>query len=218
MKGQKIFNRVDSLFQLVYYFSKLNILFIAYSFRGAILLGIFPAIYALMKIIMKGDIKEVSSRMRNDFYSLYKSAFSKANAVGWSLSVVGIIFYLNILAMNSGKVEYSLLNIIPFFTLLLLFITVSIWIFPLYVRTSLSLKNLFKYSIIIGVLNSHYTIVSFVMIFIVIYVSLLYPALLLFFAVSVSSYLLLNVTDKSMSTLDFENLVTSTEKKQGRVE
>ena len=56
------------------------------------------------------------------------------------------------------------------------------------------------------------------MIFIVIYVSLLYPALLLFFAVSVSSYLLLNVTDKSMSILDIENLVTSTEKKQGRVE
>lgn len=187
MKQNRLFNSLDSFFNIIYYLAKLNLFFWAYTVRGCVVLGLFPSLAALIEVVSIGDIQEVSVRVKKAYKVSYKKHFYKANKLGALLTIIGLILFSNYLVMSSGQAEYSIFTLFGFFTILILFFILAVWAFPLIHVCDLSVRKLLKLSAIMGVTQLHVTVTAWISLFIVSYLSLAYPALIVFFSFSFSA-------------------------------
>lgn len=190
MKQNRIFNGLDSFFNIIYYLAKLNIFFWAYTVRGCVVFGIFPSFAALIDVVGIGDIQEVSVRAKKEYKKSYKKHFSKANKLGAILSLSGLILFSNYLVLSSNQAVYSIFTVFGFFTLLILFFSLAVWVFPLINTSDLSVLKLLKLSAIIGVTQLHFTLAAWLSIFFISYLSLTFPALIVFFSFSLGAAVL----------------------------
>lgn len=200
----KGFNYLNQLFIIVYYFSKLNLLFLIFLLLGLGVLGVFPSLSALIKIVIKKDYAESVISIRKHYPIYYKKYFIRSNIVGWSMTLIGILLYFNfnLLVTNSYTLEPVIL--ITFITVTSLFLSMLVWIFPVMLTTNDPFMFLVKQSFVIGVLKIHISIIVLIAAYFIVIVSLIYPALILFFSISIFSYVWAIITT---SKLPFSKVV-----------
>lgn len=190
MKQNRLFTGLDSFFNIIYYLAKLNIFFWAYTVRGCVIFGLFPSLAALIEVVSIGDIQEVSVRVKKAYKVSYKKHFYRANKLGAVLTLSGLILLSNYLVMSSGQAEYSIFTVFGFFTILILFFILAVWALPLLYTSDLSVRKLLKLSAIMGVTQLHFTIAAWLSIFLISYLSLTFPALIVFFSFSLGATVL----------------------------
>lgn len=190
MKQNRLFNGLDSFFNIIYYLAKLNLFFWAYTVRGCVVLGFFPSLTALIEVVSIGDIQEVSVRVKKAYKESYRKHFYRANKLGAVLIISGLILFSNYLVMSSGQAEYSVFTVFGFFTILILFFILAVWAIPLIHVCDLSLRKLLKLSAIMGVTQLHFTLAAWTSLFILSYLSLAFPAMIVFFTFSSAAFVL----------------------------
>lgn len=207
MKKNKIFNSIDSLFSVIYYFAKLNLYFIFYTLRGGILLGLFPSFVSLCKIISIGDVKDTTISTRNEFKKNFKLFFYKANIVGAVLTFLFIVLIGNYLVLMSNQGGYSIYIVFSYLAILILYLSLIVWVFPLISSMEFSVKQYFKMALIVGITQFHYTFAVWVMILTTLYISLSFPAVLLFFTVSLLAFILVRFMNAMNHKIDSITMV-----------
>ena len=184
MNGNQLVNKLDSLLQWIVRLVVLNILWILFSMIGLFVAGVFPASAAVFAIARKWVMGEQEIKIWPTFKQIFRREFATANLMGWILTILGCILYLNyrVILNSSGEMTF----VIPFaFYFLVFFYTILvIWTFPLLVHYKATWRQHFRNAIIIGLTKIHYTIVCSALVFAILYLSFSYPCVIPFFTIS----------------------------------
>lgn len=187
MNGKDIVTSLDRILSWITRLVILNLLWILFSVLGLIIVGVFPATVAALGVSRKWLMGNQDIKIWKSFKQIYREEFRNANISGWILAIIGGLLYTNYRLIDSVQGDISF--IIPFaFYFVLFFYTIAIlWIFPLIAHYRTKWLMHLKSSIIIGLSKIQYTLIIFLLIFLISYFSLKYPGILPFFSVSVAS-------------------------------
>lgn len=202
MKGNEFVSSLNVILTWITRLVYVNILWIFFSFLGLIIGGIFPATVATLCVFRKWLMGEQNISIWNTFNQKYRKEFLGSNTLGWILTVIGIILYLNYSIMNNSERDIFVFIPFAFYILLFFYITLIIWSFPLLSHYKGSNKQHLKNAIIIGFAKIHYTIVIMLILVTVVYFSLEYPGITPFFPVSLGALGWTWITLKTFNEMD----------------
>ncbi|MEH7253002.1 YesL family protein [Neobacillus niacini] len=181
----------DWIMRLAY----VNLLWISFTLLGGILFGIMPATIASFAIIRKWVMdKEEDYPIFKTFWESYRKDFINANLLGVFLFIAGGILYLYNAYLNVLPNNLSNIFQIIFYSVVLTFGFVIVFIFPVFVHYNGSLKQYFINSIVIALSFPHYAILMLFIISVSIIVFQFAPILALFFGVSINVFLLMKIS------------------------
>lgn len=180
MVSQQLVHSLDRLLKWILKVSWLNLLMIGFTLLGLVVGGIFPAIVASLTVA-KGWINKEEFSTWKVFKQVYKKEFFKVNLLGWLLTLIALILYLNYMVMVQMGDQLSVFVVFAYYFVIFVYLTVLAWIFPLYIQLNTSIWSLMKYAFIMGVSYLPRTLGIFLVVFCILYVSLSVPTMLLFF-------------------------------------
>ncbi|MBS4219235.1 YesL family protein [Bacillus sp. FJAT-49711] len=187
MDGKRIVSTLDRLFQWIMRLAAVNGLWILFTAFGLFAGGVFPATVAALGVSRKWIMGEQELKLWKTFKQIYFQEFVGANILGWILSIVGGLLYLNYKVLADAASE--ILFIIPFMFYLILFFycIILLWTFPLLVHYKATWFQHLRNALIIGLSKIHYTAASGLVIISVIFFSLEFPGMIPFFSISIAA-------------------------------
>ncbi|TPE70354.1 YesL family protein [Halalkalibacterium halodurans] len=187
MNGSQIVLSLDRVLRWIVQIAAINLLWFYYTLIGLCIGGVFPATLAALGVSRKWIMGNTDINIRKTFKQIYREEFLRSNLMGWFLTIIGGILYLNYLAIRNASEE--LLFVIPFafYFILFFYIIVVLWVFPLLAHYQTTWFAYIRHAIIIGLTNMHYTLASGLVVFSVVYFSLDFPGLIPFFSVSLAT-------------------------------
>ncbi|MCZ0704283.1 putative membrane protein YesL [Natronobacillus azotifigens] len=173
----------------IWRFAYLNLLWLAFSLVGFVIFGLFPATAALFAVVRKWLIGDPDVSVFKTFFETYKKDFIKANGLGYLLLPVGYILLFNFQYIGEANgIEHTILSI-GWVMSALLFITVAVFLFPVYVHYELPFFRNFKVALLLA-LSSPLTIASLILSVLLAYTLFyLVPGLIPVFLTSVFGWL-----------------------------
>lgn len=167
----------------------LNIYGIFAALIGLLFFGFFPAITAVYAMIRRWILHlEEEPSFSRSFWCTYKNNFINANIIGWILLAVGYILYIDFRFLQELSGVFHTLMAFILMTITLIYTTVVLYIFPVYVHYDIKLSQTFKYALIIGISFPFATICMIAVVAAVCLISVVYSALLPFFSLSLLLY------------------------------
>ncbi|OIJ17673.1 hypothetical protein BKP37_02845 [Anaerobacillus alkalilacustris] len=186
-----------------------NILWIAFSFVGLLVSGVFPATIAMFSVVRKWLMDQPDTPIFKTFWQSYKKEFFKGNVIGWIFVAIGYVLYIQnyvIMFSNDPLIQISKY---AFFLLVLLFSLVALYLFPTYVHYNVRLYQVVKNSFLIVIINPINNIIMILGLVLFYYIFLIIPQLAVFFGGSVIAYIIMWSCYQSFLNID--------KKKKGRL-
>lgn len=206
MSEQFVFS-LDRLLRWIIKFFWLHVLIIGFSILGLFIAGLFPAIVAALSVSKKWLDQEEFS-IAKEFRKVYFQEFFKANLLGWVFALIGFVLYINYTVMVQMGDQLSVIVVFAYYFVIFVYMTVLAWAFPLYVHTKERLGTLIKNAFIMGVTFLPRTIGIFVGVFIILYISLNIPTMLLFFTGSLLALYIMFITHRVFEKIAIQNRVS----------
>ncbi|GAE33949.1 YesL family protein [Halalkalibacter akibai] len=169
----------------------LNVLWIAFTLLGLIVLGFMPATAAMFSVLRKWFRGEQDIRLFSTYWQYYKQEFLKINGIGLTLLLIGAILYVDMFFLVSFSHWVSTILLFILGVISFCYVIVLIHIFPVYVHFRLSFFHYFKYALMIGLYQPFRTFLLVIGTVLITYLLFSYPGtLLLFSGSSVSAYIM----------------------------
>lgn len=129
----------------------LNVLWILFTLLGFGFFGLFPATIVMFDILREWHIKQNDPKLFPYFFKKYKRVFLKANLFAGLFYLTGqtLLMFLQILQANAG-VGYAVSSGI-IFGMLMIFIVVLIYFFPIFSHFDLSFFTYIKWCLVISI-------------------------------------------------------------------
>lgn len=177
------------LTELIMQFAYLQLLWIVFTIAGLGVFGIFPATAAMFSVVRKWVMGVEDAPVFKTFWQTYKSEFVKVNGLGLVLVIIGWLLYIDYHYFTMGEPLGG--SILKMATILItyLFITTSIYFFPIYVHFHYRFFDYLKYSFLYSVASPLKTAGIFIISYAIYFLLLKVPALFLIFGGSITSYI-----------------------------
>lgn len=177
----QIVGKVDIILRWVTRIAYVNILWLVFTLLGLVAFGLFPATTAMLSISRKWLAGEVDFPYFKTFVQAFKADFIKANGLGWILTVIGGVLFLNYQILQSGT-EFHISVIFAFYLFVFLYTVVLVNVFPIFVHFKAPLFVHFRSALIIGMIHFHITLAMMLVLIAMIYIASSYPTAILFFS------------------------------------
>jgi len=185
------------ILQLVY----LNLLWMAFSLLGLVLLGIGPATLAMFTVIRHWIRGKKDIPIFSTFWKAYRENFIESAMLGILYFAVGVVLYVDLLFVESFILR-TFIIIVSFIYLVSL-----CYIFP--IMAHYDLKNVvhkLKYSVLFGISYLQYTLLLLVSLAIVYLVLFLNPGIFTFFGTSIGCYVVMWFTHQVFLRIEMQNM------------
>src|SRR5690625_661752 len=148
-----VMTAVNSFFDWVTRVALLNVLWIVFTLLGAVILGSFPATAATFTITRKWVSGETDIPVVKTFWECYKKDFVQSNLLGYILSVIAYVLYLDFvfLTVSPSKAVYFLT--IPFILIAFIFALAVLYVFPIFVYFDMKLFQVLRSAFVIMILD-----------------------------------------------------------------
>jgi uncharacterized membrane protein YesL len=93
MKG--FYNKLNDVGEWIYRLIFLNVLWIGFTILGLGILGVFPATNALFAVLRKFLLNKKDVKIASDFYHFYRKDFVKSNALGYILTLIAAVIWVD---------------------------------------------------------------------------------------------------------------------------
>ncbi|SDK19301.1 YesL family protein [Sediminibacillus albus] len=187
MNGRGVISTLDVILHWITRLVVVNLLWICYSLAGLLIFGIFPATAAVFGITRKWLMGDYEVSIWKTFKKIYWQDFIPANIIGWIISILGGVLYLNFRIISGAEGELSIVVPFAFYVLLFFYAITLIWCFPLLAHYKGTCLQHLKNAFIIGFVKIHYTLTSGLILCAIIYFSLEFPGIIPFFTVSLTA-------------------------------
>lgn len=167
-----------------------NILWIAFTLVGIIILGFFPATTGMFSVIRKWVQGKSDIPIFPTFWSTYKKEFLKSNLLGFILSLIGYILYIDFTFLRQGVDGFLQFTYYPLLIVILLYMLVLLYVFPVFVHYEVNIFQVIKNAFLLMIMSPLITIMMIVGLVIAFYVMRALPGLTPFFTGSVLSYVI----------------------------
>ncbi|WP_347549139.1 YesL family protein [Pseudalkalibacillus hwajinpoensis] len=183
MNGNQIVTTLDVILHWIMRLALLNSLWLLYSLRGLIVGGVFPALVASMGVSRKWLMGDEDIKIWKTFKGIYRQEFTKANIIGWLLTVIGSLLYLNYRLLESSTSEVMFIIPFAFYLICFFYVIVFLWTFPMLAHYDATWQQHLKNAFVVGLTKIHFTLASGVVVFAICYYSLGFPGLIPFFTI-----------------------------------
>lgn len=155
---------------------KLQFFCLFFIIRGGVLFGIFPAITTVMHyFLLTFQKKETGPALYPWFKNTYKSHFLKTNQL--ALILCGMVGFLWVdLRISGAFVQNSLIHFVLTVFLIMALLT-GVYLFPVYLRYSLSYLHYFKVAFLLMMISLPQTIAIILGIFVASVIATFFPIL-----------------------------------------
>ena len=178
----------------------LNCLWFIFSLVGAFFLGIFPATVALFAVLRKLTIEsEEEVKIFHLFWTTYKSEFLRGNLLGYAWGVIGAALLIDLRVLN--QVETTLIHqglTIALYFLLVLYLFISFYLFPIFVHYNLRFLEYYKYAFVLVIGRPIKTILLFASVLLILFLFSHIPGLIPVFGVSLIGFVMMKITSTSL--------------------
>jgi len=167
-----------------------NILWIAFSLVGIIILGFFPATIGMFTVIRKWIQGDGDIPIFTTFWATYKKEFLKSNLLGLFLSLIGYILYIDFIFLRQGVTGFLQFTYYPLLIVILLYFLILLYVFPVFVHYEISIFQVIKNAFLLMIMSPLITIMMLVGLVIVFQALRALPGLTPFFTGSVLAYVI----------------------------
>lgn len=168
----------------------LNILWIAFSLLGLVVLGLFPATVAMFAVTRKWVMGDTEIPIFKEFWEVYKAEFKQANLLGLIIVILGFFLYFD---LRFTQAQDGLLGYLRFFFLgfILIYFVMTLYLFPVFTHYKLKTLEYIKRSFIFAIGRPLHSLIMVVFTIAVSYLMMFIPGLIPFYSGSVTSLLLM---------------------------
>lgn len=183
----------------------LNILWFLSLLLGLVVVGVFPATVALFTVMRKltmgsEDISVV--KLVKLFWKSFKTDFYKANILGYSITLIGIILYVDLKWLQSlNSIIHQSLSI-AFIIIIFVYLLTLLYLFPVFVHFNLRTIEYMKYALILALGRPIQSLLMIAGLVVTLYLLKLVPGLIPVFGVSLISFCLMKIASISLPKED----------------
>ncbi|WP_444683898.1 YesL family protein [Alkalicoccus luteus] len=199
--------KVEEALRFISRFAWLNMIWIGFTLLGGVLLGLFPATYALFTMVQRWVRDGEQDGVGKQFKQVYKHKFWQANGAGWLLAVIGAVLFINYQVIVSAGGSLPLLVVLAFLFVVSFYALMLVMIFPVWVFYQGGIVQALGYTARFILGRLHVAIGFAVIVWGGVYLSLAFPALILFFSGSVLAYMLAWFLNRSIERLTMKTQV-----------
>lgn len=182
----------NKLLEWIMKLAYVNILWIAFTLLGVIILGIFPATTSLFTIVRKWVLGDTDIPVFQTFWTTYKKELLRSNVLGLLLFIMGFILYTDFIFLKSNDINGLLgLTFYPLLIFILIYILAILYVFPVFVHYEVSYFNVLKNAFLIMIMSPLITLMMVVGIVIVYYLLRFLPGLTPFLGISLMAYIIM---------------------------
>lgn len=157
-----IMTAINSFFDWITRIALLNVLWIVFTLLGLGVLGLFPATAATFTIARKWVNGETDIPVVRTFWNNYKKDFVQSNLLGYLLSIVGYILYLDFVFLTVSPSNAVYLLTIPFVLIAFIFLLTVLYVFPVFVYYDMKLFQVLKSAFFIMLLHPLQTLIMLI--------------------------------------------------------
>lgn len=184
MQGQqkmsKFMNTLTTFGNWLYNLFLLQVLWVVYSLKGGLVLGIFPSLSGLVQVVYRWfNTKETDFKISQEYKKGFQTNFKQANQIGYALLIAALIFYIDLRVSNYFIQSILLHTFLLFLGLLIL--SMGLYTFTVLVRYDYKLKDIFKQSFFVALAVPVYTAAALISLLMVVELMRTYLFLFLFF-------------------------------------
>lgn len=172
-------------------FALLNLLWIAFTLLGFIIVGFFPSTMAMFTMVRKWLTGHTDLPVFQTFWNTYKTEFLKSNILGVLLLAISSIIYLEHTVITNSSHLLLQISKYPFFLLVMVFSFVLLYSFPVYVHYNITFFQVIKNSFLIMLINPINNIIMILGLVLFYYIGQILPPLLILFGGSVSGFIIM---------------------------
>lgn len=199
-------NSLYRLCEWIMRFAYVNLLWIIFSIFGLIIFGFIPATVAMFAIVRKWIMGEQDLKIFKEFWTLYRKDLFKANVLGYILLITGYVLSIELQILRASDNIVYFISSFGVIALIVLYIIVVMYFFPIFVHFNLKFREYFKWPFIIGVIHPVLTVFLLVVISSIHYITFqMVPALLFFFGGSVTAFILMWGASRIFPRFELEN-------------
>lgn len=182
-------------------FAYLNLLWIAFTLLGVIVLGLFPATTAMFSVCRKWLRGQTDVPVFRTFWDYYRRDFVKSNVMGlfiWLVAalIAADIFYL--MALDAVQLSWTSIPLFAFMLLVLMFL---FYLFPTFVHYDIKVTQVLKNSFLIMLINPIHSLLIFLCLVPLFLIMQAFPALAFIFGASsyafITMWISLNAFNKT---------------------
>ena len=142
MKG--LHNKLNDVGEWIYRLIFLNFLWMGFAILGLGVLGIFPATNALFAVLRKYLLNKKDVKIASDFYHFYRKDFLKSNALGFILSLIAAVIWIDFrYFMSITNFGMSIVGNLMLVLLAFLLLALCV-VFPIFSHYEMSLGQYIK--------------------------------------------------------------------------
>lgn len=209
-----VMTAINTFFDWVTRIALLNVLWIVFTILGLVLLGLFPATAATFAISRKWVNGETDIPVVKTFWKYYKKEFVTSNLLGYILSIVAYILYLDFVFLTVSPSNAVYLLTIPFVLIAFIFTLTVLYAFPVFVYYDMKLFQVLKSSFFIMLLHPLQTLTMVIGCLGLIVILWTFQAFSIFFGPAVLAIIIMmpahkafqKVKDKNILSLENSNL------------
>ncbi|WP_017471156.1 YesL family protein [Amphibacillus jilinensis] len=204
MRNGRAISAIDLISRWILNLTMINFMWFLFLFSGLFIFGFFPATVAALgvsrKLILANGQKDIW--LWKTFKDMYKKAFVFANLTGWAVLAIGMVLYINFRLIESAQNEMYFFIPFAFYFVAFVYLIMVIWLFPLYIHYEATWKQHIKNALIFGIGKIHYTMTIIIFVSAVVYLSLEFPSLIVFFSIGLTSTLVMWVMLSAFRKID----------------
>lgn len=140
MAMERMYYFAESIIRLAY----VNILAILFSLLGVVIFGVFPALMATFFIIRKWLIGYSDIHITKHFWLTFKQEFLRSNLLGWLLTVLGLLLYINLSIAEVIGHSMIQLSYYPITIVFIAFLCLCLFVAPVYIHFQVSVLATIK--------------------------------------------------------------------------
>ncbi|GHH99952.1 YesL family protein [Neobacillus kokaensis] len=193
--------------------AQFQLLWIAFSLCGGIVLGTMPATIGLFTVMRKWlQGNEDNQSYVKIYWNTFRKEFWKANLIGLIFTIIGFLIYMNFsLIRYTHGIVYWLL-VIFVFMISILFVILLFYIFPVYVHFENKFSRYFSLSILIGMSFPFHTALMIIGFYLVYLLLLFIPGLIPFLSIGLFSLVSMWVSMKVFHSMEVKKEQTAVKK------
>ncbi|MUK87716.1 DUF624 domain-containing protein [Ornithinibacillus sp. L9] len=134
-------------------FAYVNLLWVAFTLVGGILLGFYPSTLAMFAIVRDWLRGKYDFPIFTTFWSYFKSEFIKGNKLGIFITMLFILIGLDLFYIQVNLNHLLSWTSIPLFAFIVIFLLFLFYIFPAFVHYDLNVFQLIKNAFLIMLIN-----------------------------------------------------------------
>ncbi|WP_181833016.1 YesL family protein [Bacillus taeanensis] len=158
-------------------FFLLNVLWIVMCLP---IITIYPATTAMFGVVRKWVLGKEIHGVFKTFFSLFKDNFVQTMGISIIWTALGLFLYWDLKLIQPTESFFSLILYGIVFIVVLLYVFISIYLFPVLVHIETSWKNILRNALLLSIVNPFVTILLLGFVGVTAYVLSIYPVLILF--------------------------------------